>query len=375
MISINTSDFFRRERKVSEIKSEVFAPYFEVWYTAVQANLKASMVTDILYLDLDAGKGYGEVGQAAIPAKLLENIFKSRGSRLDLNKSAKTCFYEPDAAILAKLKEEIEVLPFRDELVHQPLVLDAETTAEQLNDIFHGGMPGLAYLNPFANSFSQEVLLKLAVRDVDLFMLFEFRELDAVVKNRKADTQVQAIFGERLDLIKAYYKVQRGGAKREEYALEHFEATFQDKGYKTFKFRINFPDKKQSSYYLLFATKVDLAYIKLKETMLQYSDYQEDGVPLFGANLQHQQMTLFQEHYKYSIEGLMKDLLQKASLYHNMALQQVYEKHSVGTHYILENYKQAYERLQRQGKVRFINPKTGQAISKPTYTSKIRYSS
>jgi three-Cys-motif partner protein len=374
MASNTTSDFFRRERKASEIKSEVFAPYFEIWYTAVQVEQQANEVANALYLDLAAGQGHGEAGQAAIPIGLLQTIYKSRGSRLDLNKFFRTYFYDADAAYLARLKEEIEALPYHNKLGHQPLILDEEAAVEQIKETLQAGIPALAYLNPFGDSFSQEMLLQLVNQDVDLFMLFEFRELETAVKSRKVDPLVQEILGERLELIKGYYKAHRDAAKREEFAIACFEAVFCDQGYRVFLFRINLPDKKQTSHYLLFATKVDLAYLKLKEMMLRYSDYQEDGVPLFGANLQHQQMALFQEHYKYSIDGLMKDLLQKASLYNNMALQQVYEKHSVGTHYILENYKLAFERLLRQGKVRFMNPKTGQAISKPTFTSKVRFS-
>jgi three-Cys-motif partner protein len=374
MALANTNDFFKRKRNASQIKSEVLIPFVEAWFSSLQSSV-AGPVSSALYLDLAVGVTNDNTASSAIPVGLLQTIYKSRGSRLDLNKSVETYFYDPDTSALATLREELAAQSSYDELVHKPVVLEDETAIALLQERLASDTPALAFLDPFADNFTQQMLLQLAAKETDLFMLFEFGSLDKVVKSRKVDSLVQEVFGECLDQIKAYYKTQRDAAKREDFAVNQFEAVFRDKGYTVFLFRINLPDKKQSSHYLLFATKVELAYNKLKETMLRYSDCQEDGVPLFGANLQHQQMTLFQEHYKFSIEGLMKELVQNARLYNNMALQQVYEKHSIGTHYILENYKQAYERLLRLGKVRFINPKTGQVITKPTYTSKIRYNS
>lgn len=370
----NTSDFFRRKRNISEIKSEVLVPFVESWYGAHQASSEGGAVTNALYLDLTLGFAGHDVASSAIPIRLLHAVYRTRGSRLDLNDSLETFFFDPDREALTLLKEVLEAQPFYDKLVHQPVILDDEATSALLQERLASKPAALAFLDPFADSYLQEMLLQLIRHEADLFMLLDFEKLGKVLISRKVDTLIQEIFGEHLDLIKAYYKAHRDTTRREDFVMNCLEAIFRDKGYTVFLFRINLPDRKQSSHYLLFASKVDLAYNKLKEIMLRYSDYQEDGVPLFGANLQHQQMTLFQEHYRFSIESLMKDLLQNAREYNNMALQQVYEKHSIGTHYILENYKQAYERLLRLGKVRFINPRTGHAISKPTYTSKIRYS-
>lgn len=155
--------------------------------------------------------------------------------------------------------------------------------------------------------------------------------------------------------------------------MDNFEGIFLDKGYRTFKFRINFPHKKQTSHYLIFVSKVDLAYTRIKEIMMKYSDYQEDGVPLFGANLKQTQTSLFHDHYKYSIVNLAADLAKKAHLFNNKTLEVIYEKHNVGTNYIKDNYKVAYEKLKLQNKVEFLNAKTGHVVNKITYTCVIRY--
>jgi three-Cys-motif partner protein len=374
MAEIKTSDFFKKQRKASEIKSEILGPFFEVWCGIVLSGQKADVVNPVLYVDLQAGQGYEQEGAPAIPVKVLQSLYKTTGSRLDLNKSVKTFFRDPDKLVAAQLEAQIENLSFHGELIHKPVLLQEEADTEVLKQLLEEGHPAFTFLDPFESSFSQEMLLQLLKQPgADFLLLFHPESMRAALKNRVVDSLMQELFGDRLEQIKKFNKGTRDAEKREEFLLDSFESIFWDKGYHTFTFRINFPDKKQTSHYLLFASKTDLACTRAKEMLLKYSDYQEDGVPLFGANLKQQQTSLFHEHYAYSIESLMNDLSQKASLYNNVALQRIYEKHNIGTHYSLENYKVAYERLMKSGQVRFYNPKTGQSVSKLTYTSLIRY--
>lgn len=366
------SDFFRTERTASEIKAELLPRFFEVW-TATVLQQPDKPLAPIPFIDLQAGLDSDEPAPAAW--QLLRQVYKSTGSRLDLNQGIKTIFYDADQPALAELQEQAGQLPFYQDLVHPPVMLLEESEATPVAQILDAERPAFTFLNPVEEAFSQQFLLQaIQTGASDLLMLFNPKTLEAAVKKARTDSVLQGIFGERLEQIRGFYKENRNADRREAYLLDCFEEVFSSKGFHTLKFRVNHPDRKQTNQYLILACASAQAYTRLRELLEGYSDYQEDGVPLFGANLQAQQTALFHEHYRFSIESLMKDLVQNARLYNNMALQQVYEKHSVGTHYNLENYKQAYERLLKKGAVRFINPKTGHAISKPTYTSKIRYS-
>lgn len=366
------SDFFRIERTASEIKAELLPRFFEVW-TATVLQQPDKPLAPVPFIDLQAGLDKRESAPAAL--QLLKQVYKSTGSRLDLNQGIKTIFYDADQPALAELREQVAQLPFYQDLVHLPVMLLGESEATLAEQILDAKRPAFTFLNPVEEGLSQQFLLHaIQTGASDLLMLFNPKALEAAVRKAKADSLLQEIFGERLEQIRGFYKQNRNADRREAYLMDCFEEIFKSKSYYTLSFRINHPDRKQTNQYLVLASTSAQAYTRLKELQEGYSDYQEDGVPLFGANLQTQQTALFHEHYRFSIESLMKELVQNARLYNNMALQQVYEKHSVGTHYILENYKQAYERLLRKGQVRFINPKTGHVISKPTYTSKIRYS-
>lgn len=368
-MSIAPNNFFKTERSASEIKLELLPRVFEIFVTGLLLEPKSTV--PVLCLDLLAGLD----AQHPTPAIMqwLRQVYTSTNSRLDLNLGTQVVLYDSDKSALAEIQERIKQLPFHQELKHPPVGLYEEAL---LQELLEAGPHFACFLNPFKDPFSLEMLFRAAKEgQADLFMLFPLEDFKIALKRAKPDGPLSEYFGDRLTQIKEFQKKTKNSDKREEFLLGNFESLLKEKGCHVFRFRVNHSGRAQSSYYLLSATKSAAAHLRLKELMQTYSDVQEDGVPLFGANLQHQQMALFQEHYKFSIEGLMKDLVHNARLYNNMALQQVYEKHSVGTHYVLENYKLAYERLLRQGRVRFINPKTGQAITKPTYTSKVRYSS
>ncbi|GGG07722.1 hypothetical protein [Pontibacter amylolyticus] len=365
-------DFFKIERTASEIKAELLPRIFEVWATT-RLQQVGMFETRMRFMDLQAGLERDEPAPAAL--QLLRQVYKSTGSRLDLNQGIKTVFYDADQPALAELQEQVEHLPFYQDLVHPPVMLLEESGEALAEQILEAGQPALAFLNPVEEGIAQQLLLHAVQTSAsDLLMLFNPKTLEAAVKKAKPDSLFQKIFEERLEQIKGFYKQNRNADRREEYLLDCFEETFSRRGFYTLRFRINLPDKKQTGYYLVLASTSAQAYTRLKELLEGYSDYQEDGVPLFGVNLQAQQMSLFQEHYKYAVARLAQELSGDTTRCNNRSLQYIYEQHSLGTHYTLSNYAAAYERLMRQGLVRFINPKTGQPVTKLTATSLIRYS-
>lgn len=374
MAGAESKSFFKTERTVADIRGELLLSSFEAWAAAMlQHPLNTGI--PILFLDFEAGQDGCPFNNTSPPAQILRLLYKSTGTRTDLNRAVKTVFYDTDSAALSQLQEQVEQLPYFPELQHTPVFLGQETAEADLRQVLDEEPAAFTFMNPFRSGFSLKGLCDLLQHgEAGLFVHFTLQDLQVALKKAKTDETLGMLFGERLGQLKDFQKKNRNIERREEYLLDSFESILAEKGCYTFRFRINRPDKMQTGRYLVFASKVEQAYTRLKDIMTQYSDYQEDGVPLFGANLQHQQMSLFQEHYKYSIANLVQDLSRRATDYNNRTVQQVHEMHSIGTHYILENYKEAYEQLLRRGKVRFINPKTGQVISKPTYTSKIRYS-
>ena len=155
--------------------------------------------------------------------------------------------------------------------------------------------------------------------------------------------------------------------------MAHFVELLQEQGYLTLLFKINNPESDQTNHYLLLASRENASYRSFKDTMLPYSDYQADGVPLFLANQSVQpQLSLFPERPVYTVSNLVQDLSNGMQRYKYKSIEKIYEAHSLGTSYIRENYLAAFEQLREQGKIELLNPKTLQTIRKATYSSVVK---
>jgi hypothetical protein len=208
----------------------------------------------------------------------------------------------------------------------------------------------------------------------DLVLLFDAAKIRTSLTARMVNEGLITFFGERLATIKAFCRREKNTGRQEEYILDVIRAIFKESGYLTLPFAMGDPEKLKNSHYLFFATKAVPAYQRFKELILPYSDLQEDGVPLMGTYQTHrQQLSLFPEHQPYSVAKLANELAQNTAVYKYKSVQKIFEDHSIGTPYILENYRLAVETLRNQGKVELLNAKTMQTVRKPTYTSIIKF--
>lgn len=371
MSGVEPKVFFVKRRDESEIRSELLFKILKAWAQVVQSATMLEPTGAALYIDLISGSKKNADEQAE-PIKILNYIFKSSGTRSDLNKFVKTFLSDPGEHGFSSLKSEVGNLAFVKELAHEPLFLDEEVHCDLLVNLLTEGLPALASIDPFRDSTSQILFPHLLKNEeAAIFMLLDYSCIESAVRKAKADPFVLDTFGDRLSKIKAFYKHTRQSAKREEFVIVCLKEIFRERGFYILDFRIAVD--KEPNRYLFFASRAELAFTRIKEILVDYSDFQEDGVPLLGANLKQTQLSLFKEHYTYSIANLTKDLADKKPLYHNKLLEKVYEMHNAGTNYIKDNYKAAFEKLREQGKVVFVNPQTGQTISKVHYNSLIRY--
>ncbi|RAU82760.1 three-Cys-motif partner protein TcmP [Pontibacter arcticus] len=373
MSTADTSDFFKEQRSTSEIKSELLNEFFKAWCSAQLGGQRYVANPALAFIDLYAGDGTNEEGKPATPVKILNSIFGSQ-QKVNLNKIVRTFFNDEKQATAAKLKQHLLQLPYYAELIHKPVLLHEEANFSLLAKLLGTDTPTLLYLDPFGYPFSQQLLLQSVKKwGLDVFMLFSPAKIRAAVTNASEKDILYELFGaDRIASIKAFCEKHQDANQREDFITDQLEEIFKEKQYKTFRFKISLPKKNQTSHYLFFVSKTDAAYMKMKELMLSYSDYQEDGVPLFGANIKHQ-LSLFQEQYRYSIKNLTADLAAKASFYNNLPLESIYKHHNIGTNYIRGNYLEAFEQLKKADVVTAINPVSRQPMRKLGFTSIIAY--
>ena len=145
------------------------------------------------FIDLQAGVDLGESTPAAL--QLLRQLYKSTGTRTDLNKGIGTVYFDINKSALAELQKKVEQLPFYQEQVHPPVVLleeNEEAIAEQLMDT---GQPALAFLNPMHDGIAQQFLLH-TTRTVssDLLMLFN-QIAKRIISNTTKNIRVGSVIG------------------------------------------------------------------------------------------------------------------------------------------------------------------------------------
>jgi len=372
MAAITTDTFFKEKRHTSEIKSEILVKYFKFWGGILLYGQRYKPIKEVLYIDLYSGPGYyGSNSEPSTPIKILNSIYESTNSPFNLNIAVKTFFNDEKKSMIESLGKNILGLPFYNDLVHKPTLLNKPASKELLQSLIQQKIPALTFIDPFGYTYSLEMLLS-AVRDwgSDLFMLFNMNRIRAAINNPNVEHLMNEIFQNNLSAIREFYAIEKKPRKREEFILNCFEKLFKDKGYFIFKFKINFPDKDQTSHYLYLVSKVKLAYFKIKDIMKQYSDIQPDGVPMFAANSVTSPI-FYGNMHKFSMENLEEVLKANIINFVGKSIEEVYEEYSFDTNYIKENYKQAFENLLKGGEVKLINPK-GKEVTKVTYTCKIQ---
>ncbi len=134
--------------------------------------------------------------------------------------------------------------------------------------------------------------------------------------------------------------------------MQALATVFKEAGFYPFTFNILAPGKNLASQYLVLFTQSLPVYLGIKGLMQAYSEYQEDGVPLFQVTNKPPVPLLpgfFQYLSKYTLDNLTEELARSRSQFHYKTLQAIYEEHSVGTNYIKSNYRQALEKLRADG--------------------------
>ncbi|MGV3538918.1 MAG: three-Cys-motif partner protein TcmP [Rufibacter sp.] len=378
MTGTQPNNFFQEKRSAAEIKAEILPKFLPVWGELNFSKQKESPQPALLFVDLNAGVPLREETQPATtaPAKALKSIFANSGVRLNLNAAFHTFFSDANKPAIAELEQTVQVLPFCNELGNAPVFVKEPESQLQLKEWLQKDLPALLVLDPFGHKFSQEILAQaLESGGNDLLLLFEASKLKASAKIVTSGGTVQQLYGSQAAAIPLFFERNSNAKKREEFLLKCLEGGMREKGYRTLSFTFGLPGKDQPYQYLLFASKNDIACTRLKEILLEYSENQEDGVPMMAAGVKPVRLLVpeYAQYLPFSMHKLAEELLQKSTQFNRMSLEKIYEKHNVGTHYSKVNYFTAMEQLKAQGKILLLNPKTAQQVHKLSYGCLIKF--
>ena len=345
-------NFFQTKRSLSEIKAELLPAYFRVWAETIHAE-------EVILTDLNAGNGYEANGEKATALQILEEFQEAENATETGAKTMKLFLNDPARTNLEKLKLSLEI-PEEEEakLPENIAFLNEPETRETLLKLLQK-VPGLVVADPFGYALAQEIVSEaIQNSNPDLFLLFDFKKLEKTFLAETPTVFLAQLFGNQLSETKAKFQFEKSAKRREQFLVESFENGFEKLDFYPLIFKINPPEKTGNAAYLLLASKSKTTYLQAKEFLKNYSEFQEDGVPLFGVNLNYQPVAIpgFSDFLnKYSLENLTRELAQQKSQFHYQTIREIYETHSLGTHYILENYLSAFKNLRKAETVNLVD--------------------
>lgn len=343
-------NFFQTKRSLSEIKAELLPAYFQIWAETAAAE-------ELVLADMNAGIGYEANGDKAAPLHIQQTFQEAENATENEAKTLNIFLSDASKTNLEKLKQNLQNPEEAEpQLPENIFLLNEPNTAETLGKTLQK-VPGLIAADPF--SYAQEILAEtISNKSADLFLLFDYKKLEKTFLAENLTDFITQLFGEALPEMKAKFQLQKSSKLKEQFLMEMLENGFYKMEFQPLVFKINPLVKAGNSTYLLLANRNKGIYFQAKEWLQTYSEFQEDGVPLFGVNLNYQPAAIpgFSSFLNvYSLGNLTQELAKLKSEFHYQTIREIYETHSLGKNYILANYLAAFRNLLKSGKVNLVD--------------------
>ena len=333
--------FFEKQSPSSRVKAEIVACYFDIWGRIIT---RAPRVEKIVYMDLFAGPGRYEDGSESTPLMVLRRALRDEGLRAKLV----TIFNDRNRAHIRRLRHCIAELPGIESLRYAPVLLDQEIGQRQAKQLAATKLaPTLLFADPCGLKGLSRELIAAVLKGFgsECVFFFNYEALNRCISAPEAGTVVEDLLGpdESASLQRALGALRP--REREERIVSALERSLgRIKGRYVLRFRFK-KSRNRTSHYLVFATKHQLGYGKMKEIMAARSSSAEDGV----ASFEFDPTSVGQPALRYEYRRLdrLGHEIAEAFAGQTLTVEDVYERHNVGTPYILTNYKAAVLRLEQ----------------------------
>lgn len=146
----------------------------------------------------------------------------------------------------------------------------------------------------------------------------------------------------------------RNPAQRRSLVLEALLETVRDCGARYWQPFCFMDERRRVTHYLVFITKHPRGYSIMKEIMAGESSLSEQGVPSFGYCRADQYAPLLLEAGR-PLDDL-PDLLLSRFAGRTLTVQDLFDRHNVGTPYVLKNYQTVLKHLEEGGRIKCAPP-------------------
>jgi hypothetical protein len=205
----------------------------------------------------------------------------------------------------------------------------------------------------------------------DCFFFFNYSRINAGLPNDRVEKHMDALFGkERADALRAKFAERNWQTwEREAFIVEEMcEALRELGGEYVLPFRFHNDRGTRVTHHLFFVTKHFRGYAIMKDIMHQHCTSRQDGAVNFEycpADERHPGLFgLIQD------PDALEEMLLEEYAGERMSVTEIYEKHSVGKPFVLNDYKDVLARMLADGKIR-AERENGKPIRKNTFPEDI----
>ncbi len=344
--------FFDERSPASEVKAKIITKHFDTWSNIVLSKA-ISLGQKIAYMDLYCGPGRYDDGTESTPLLVLRKAI----AKPLLAKHLVTIFNDDDARAVAKLEANVKGLPGITALANEPAILNRKV-GQDTADYFlkNPTVPCFTFIDPFGYAGLTLDLIKGVTKNwgCDCIFFFNYRRINAALSTPIFSERMAALFGrdrtarlqEEMQGINASKK--HTPYEREEIILDALIAALKElnKG-KTYVRPFRFKVGKRTTHMLVFVTKHPLGYRIMNEIMAKEGFIDAKGIPHYT----HYDDPPPKTQFFYPEFDELKRMLLDDYAGETKTMEQIYEEHSLGKNYIPNNYKDALNELEAEGKI------------------------
>ncbi len=323
--------FFDEPEDQSLVKAEIVVDYFLAW-----SKIMAQRADTIAYLDFYAGPGRYGSGEKSTPLLILERAI----AEPQLRDRLITIFNDAKTSYTNSLADEFRKLPGIDSLHHQPQIRTGPVDDELVTQFEKVAIvPALSFIDPWAYKGLSLRLIRAVVKDwgCEAIFFFNYNRINMGVGNPLVESHMEALLGEeRLDQLQGDLEGARP-ADREHLLRKALGEALSEFGAKyLIPFRF-LRGNERPSHYICFVTKNPLGYSIMKEIMARKGVVDSNGVPRFEyiPELPGRQLRFDEDR---PLLSLPNDL-QRNFARQTLTVQEIYDRHNVGTPFIRPNYR------------------------------------
>jgi three-Cys-motif partner protein len=310
-------------------------------------------------IDCLAGPGRYQDGTESTPIEVLK---KAIGDE-KLSQMLVSVFNDKDKKNVRSLESQIMGISGIERLKHRPQILCSEvdgSTARAFQSM--KTIPSLFFIDPWGYKGLSLDLVNAVIKDwaCECIFFFNYNRINMGLENDAVKRHMDALFSEKRAVELRIALEPLSPFDRESAIVEALCGALLDGGQRRYVLPFRFRDERgtRTSHHLIFITKHFRGYDIMKQVMGLASSDHEEGVPSFEYT-PARQMDLFLFGFTRPLEQLRQSLMEQYAG-RTMSVSELYEDHSVGTPYLMSNYKDAlrkmYEKKEIQAKRRDGKP-------------------